>query len=269
MPVKTRDLPPNHRRPTTTDEEHPYEPLVDAGKAALTTRRNDPPPDAPSQRDDEDEEYAEDEEYDEGEAAAPTPRRGRGGRSSVDDLEDFISPQRPARTRRRATDTALIRGETIDWLIRWSIRLICLALWIVTFSGTVFALNGGWNAFIPPLSGVASGADPGQALTSLITWKVFWMIMTWRSVVGICIQVVITGIQFHHRTRKWSIWYIMSMFVSAGLTYGGFSDIAIPMFAVFFELFMAAQWAMVVSHVFLFGLSIGSDYVPEQALITK
>jgi hypothetical protein len=241
---------------------------MDAVKAALTTHRNPPPTVIPEREDEEVVDEEGEDEYEDAEEDPPRSRRNRGGRSGSDRLEEFIDPPRPKRTRHRASETAMIPGEIIDWLIKWFVRLICLMLLSLTFVGTVLALNGGWNTFIPPIiSGVPSWADPGKALQSLKNWNTFWMIMTWKTQVGIGIQIVITGIQFNHRTRKISFWYIMSMIVSAGLTYAGFTDIAIPMFSVFFALFMTTAWATMAAHVFLFSLSIGSDFVPEQALI--
>lgn len=213
---------------------------VEQAEASLETEPGD---------EDEDDE-AEDEDDDDEDRADAEPRR------------------RPRRRRRRRTagrrgtqrrqrhSAAMFRGSTIDWLAILLARLGVWALLSGTFLGSAFAMHGGISAagwLIPPFDWNAP-------------WLPLLFLLSWPSLLGLAFQTLLTLVQWYHRHRKRSPWYLGAIVLDSVLSYLGWRDLLVP----FFERLVAGLgWPQphLLAHAIVALLALALAVIPELFLL--
>lgn len=217
-------------------------------------QRPEPAP-APELEEDEEPEELEDDEPE------PEPEPERGGRGRGQRKPAKQRGRRQARRGPEPFDTSQISGSSVDRLWTFLLRLTAWGMWLVTFSGSVIAMHGGWDGFIATLQTI--NALPIEPSAKLGTFLLMWQ--TW---VGLGVQAIITLTQLRFRRRKFSFVYAGTSLFSTGTTWYGFRTVLVPFWQAVLATVQLGGWlAWMLSEAITILVSFLVDYLPEKVLI--
>lgn len=204
--------------------------------------------DEPDDQDDEDEEQDEEDDGEDQADAEPRRRPSRRRRRR--------RAGRRGTRRRQRRSAAMFRGSTIDWLAIFLTRLGVWALLSGTFLGSAFALHGGIAAAGP--------------LIPAFDWNAPWLpllfLLTWPSLLGLAFQALLTLVQWFHRRRKRSPWYLGAIALDSVLSYLGWRDLLVPFFE---RLVVGLGWPQphLLAHATVALLALVLAVIPELFLL--
>jgi hypothetical protein len=179
-------------------------------------------------------------------AAAPAEAPPAASRSEPRTSTVRSKPVKQARSK----DTAVIRGETVDRAAIGIMRYGALVLLLISFLGSVVALNGGWAPIIN------AWPKPWQGVNLL------------AAIVGVGLQSWLTLIQWHKRHDKLSLLYLTHLAIDATLTFLGYYPILVPFFAGgFVKLGMEPQNAQYAAYGLTTVLAVVLAKIPEEMLV--
>lgn len=233
--------------PLRRSEPEPPQPLV-----APQPQAQQPQPQRRPEPEPEPVEEDEQEEAEEGEEAHDEPERSGGKRGR-------------RRRRRRAGGTALdtsqIDGSSVDALWTLMLRGSAWGMWLITFSGSIISMHGGWVAFVATIREL-------WALPISLEAKAVFLLLMWQTWVGLGLQAIITLTQLRFRRRKFSLVYGGTSLVSTGTTWFGFRDVLVPFWQAVLATVSVVGWlSWLIGELLTVAVSFLTDYLPEKVLI--
>lgn len=139
-------------------------------------------------------------------------------RAQIEAMEQSASDQTPTipehrRTRAsRPKPTAIVKGATVDRAAIFMMRYAAVVLLLVSFVGSIVALNGGWDSVMKSWPRPWEGVNPVAAA------------------LGVGLQIWITLIEWHKRHHKLSLLYIFHLAIDTALSFIGFYSLIGPLF---------------------------------------
>lgn len=158
--------------------------------------------------------------------------------------------RRASRAAPRTKPTAIVSGETVDRAAIGLMRYGAIALLIVSFVGSIAAVNGGWDPVIKAWPQPWEGVNPLAAG------------------VGFGLQWWITMIEWHKRHHKLSLLYIFHLAIDTILSFLGFYPLIGPLFASGLAKMGLEQGAAnLAAGAIVAVLSVVLAMLPEQMLV--
>ncbi len=178
------------------------------------------------------------------------------------------TPVQPKKTTIRSTPTArstVVHIRKIEKTRPWFERLLGVIILLVSFIGSIFAVNGGWDQ-----TWVSSDAIAGamQYVAPVPFTSSALLLNVPMTLIAIGLQSFLTYTQIIYRGRNWR--YILSLLVDMILTTLGFYDVAIPPLSkIAVAAWIPTAWAWWIALIALVGITFGSSWIPEKILIDR
>jgi hypothetical protein len=142
--------------------------------------------------------------------------------------------------------SAIIRGADIDAAAPHFNRIFSISLLILSFTGTIVAINGQWP-------------NP---------WWAIWACSTTAIVGGFIIQIVCTGAEWTWRNNKLSLPYAGAYTIDIAGTVAGFGPLFAPGIAAsLIAAHIAQDLAYIITWGFIVVFSAWIAYYPEASLV--